>query len=108
MRNFVSDGDVLQLAAPSGGVVSGTAYLIGGFFGVALTTAAVGVLFALRRRGVFDLPKAASITPAVGATIYWDNTAKNITTTSGGNTQVGKVVVSPGASDATVRVVLDL
>jgi predicted RecA/RadA family phage recombinase len=38
---------------------------------------------------VYDLKAKAADTGAVGAKVYWDNTAKEITTTASGNTPVG-------------------
>ena len=110
MKNYVRDGDRLPQVAPSGGVVSGTAYKIGDLFGVALFSAAQGVEFTLCTCGVFNLPKAASITPNPGVKLYWDDTAKNITTTSSANTLVGVHAgkVAAGASDATVPVRLGI
>lgn len=66
-RNFIQPGDVLTLTAPSGGVVSGTAYLIGGLLVVAQNTAAQGVAFEGRTVGVFTLPKATGQTWSEGA-----------------------------------------
>ena len=45
MKNFVQPGDVVELTAPSGGVVSGTVYLIGALVVVATVTAAEGAKF---------------------------------------------------------------
>ena len=105
-KNLVQDGSILTFLAPSGGVVSGTGYLIGGTFGVANSTAAEGKPFALSLSGVWTLPKAATVTPAPGALLYWDNTAKNVTTTSAGNTLIGvhAAQVAAGAADVTLPV----
>ena len=57
--------------------------------------------------GVVDGKKTAGDTPAVGALLYWDNTAKSLTTTASGNKRVGVAVKAALAGDATVRVRLD-
>lgn len=88
MKNYIRHGDTLPLTAPAGGVVSGNAYLIGIIFGVAAITAAAGESFELRRKGVVYLPKKTGEAWTEGAALYWDNTAKVLTTTANGNTLV--------------------
>lgn len=109
MKTFVQPGDVLTFTVPSGGCVSGTAYLIGAIVAVAAVTAAQGDRAEFKVNGVFDLPKAASQAWAEGAIVYWDNTAKNFTTTSSGNTKAGVAVLSTGsgAGETTGRVRLN-
>jgi predicted RecA/RadA family phage recombinase len=80
MNNYVQPGNTITLTAPSGGVVSGTAYQIGSLLVVAQTTAAEGAKFEALVNGVVTLPKAASQAWTEGAKIYWDNAAA----TSGG------------------------
>ena len=107
MRNYIKSGDVLPLTAPSGGVVSGDAYLFGTMLVIATTSAAVGEQFEGRTVGVYDVPKVSAQAWTVGARIYWDNTAFNFTTTVGSNTLVG-VAVAPAANpSATGRVRLN-
>ena len=88
-NNFSQEGKIVQFTAPSGGVVSGTAYLIGGLLGVALTTQVAGALCEFAVEGVFLLPKATGAAWTEGAVLYWDNTAKNVTTTTTSNYRVG-------------------
>ena len=109
MKNYIKSGDVLTLVAPAGGVVSGTVYLIGTMLVVATATAAENEAFEGRTVGVYDVPKAGSQAWTVGATVYWDNTAKNFTTTSSGNTKAGVAVlaVGSGAGLTTGRVRLN-
>jgi predicted RecA/RadA family phage recombinase len=109
MKNYLQHGDTLSLTAPAGGVVSGAPYLIGaGIFGVAVHSAAEGEAFELRRRGVFSgMPKASGAAWAEGAVLYWDNTAKNFTTTVGSNTRVGAAVAAAASGDATGTVLLN-
>lgn len=110
MKNNTQDGDVLTMVAPSGGVVGGNGYLIGSLFGVAVASIAVGLDFELATRGVFTLPKAATITPGAGVKLYWDDTNKNVTTTASGNTLIGvhAAKAAAGASDATLPVRLGI
>lgn len=107
MKNFVQNGDALDLIAPAGGVVSGGFYLIGGLLVCAATTAAAGEIFVGDRKGVFkDAPKTTAQAWAQGAVLYWDDTAKKFTTTVGTNTKVGAVVVAGLAADAVGTVLL--
>lgn len=101
MKNFIQPGHTLDMIAPSGGVVSGTPLLIGALFGVPATTVAAGATFAFDVVGVFTLPKATSQAWTQGAIVYWDDTAKKITTTSTDNTKVGCAVEVAGSSDTT-------
>jgi predicted RecA/RadA family phage recombinase len=70
MRNYVQPGDSLTLTAPSGGVVSGTGYLIGAIFGVAAVTAAEAAAFELLIKGVFSLAKTSAQAWTEGQKIY--------------------------------------
>lgn len=106
MKNYVQPGKSLQTTAPAGGVVSGTGYLIGARFGVAQGKAAEGETFEHVTEDVFDLPKAAQ-SMAEGVKLYWDDTAKNITTTVGSNTLVGHQAalgtVASGVATVSIR-----
>lgn len=110
MKTYLSDGDAIEFAAPSGGVVSGTGYKIGDTFGVAIASAAEGVKFNLQVRGVVTLPKAASVTPAQGVKLYWVTADGNVTTSASGNTLIGVHAASAvaGASDVTLPVRLGI
>lgn len=105
MKNYVQPGESLDLTAPSGGVVSGTMYKIGSILCVAAASVAAGLKFAGYRVGVFDLPKASGAVTE-GATLYWDDTAKNLTTTATANTKAGYAAAAAASGDATVRICL--
>ena len=110
MKNCIqNDADAIDFTAPVGGVVGGAGYLLGVLFGVVRATAAAGAAAILDTEGVFTLPKAATITPAPGAALYWDDTAKNVTTTVGSNVKIGCHVglVAAGSGDATLPVRLN-
>lgn len=97
MKNLVMNGCDLDVTTPSGGMVSGTAYLIGSAFGVAKLTTAEGEPNVLVTEGVFDLPKEGAGSGQVlafGTLSYWDNTNKRLTNTSSGNTKVGYAVAA--------------
>lgn len=109
MKNFIQDGDVLELAAPYA-VNSGAGALIGSCFGVATKTLANAEVGNFAIKGVFELAKVGSQAWTVGAKIYWDNTNKYCTTTSSGNTLIGVAVeaVGSGAGETLGKVRLGI
>ncbi|HEV7658827.1 MAG TPA: DUF2190 family protein [Allosphingosinicella sp.] len=106
-KNFVQPGETLPLTAPYD-VVSGGGMLVGALFAVALNTALSGAAVEGRTVGVFDLAKTASNTFTQGAKVYWDNTAKTVTSTSSGNTLIGVATQAAAGADATARVRLGI
>ena len=107
MNNFIQPGEVVTLTAPSAGVVSGTAYKIGQLIVVAAASVAETFPFEGKTRGVFTLPRAIGQTWSEGALVYWDDSAKKFTTTSGGNTLAGCAVAAADTGDTTGSVRLD-
>lgn len=90
--NFKQDGEVLNLIAPSGGVVSGQGYMIGALFVVALTTAAHNAAFQGKATGVFTMVKLAAGSAkafAAGEIVFWDNVNKRFDKTGAGLFPVG-------------------
>lgn len=108
MVNYRGSGETLTAAAPSGGVVAGTAYLIGALVVIATETVAQGVLTTFHVTGEFLVPKPGSQAWTVGAKIYFAS-GGTFTTSSGGNTLCGVAAeaVSDGASETTGVVRLD-
>lgn len=119
MQNYIQEGDRMEVTLGSGetGFASGKGYLVGAMFGVitSLTrngqtvfstqASAQGDIAVLALEGVFTLPKATGAI-TLGAKLYWDNTAKNITTTASGNTFCGYAWTAQSSGDATVQVKL--
>lgn len=76
--NFIQEGNVLELTAPVGGVVSGTPYRItptngaGGIVVVALVTADAGAQFNAAVSGVWELPKVTLEPWSQGLLIYYN------------------------------------
>lgn len=106
MKNFVQQGETVTVTVPAGGISSGSCLLIGSLFGVAAFSAAEAEEVELGTMGVFDLPKAAGAITQ-GAKVYWDDTAKNVTTTATSNSLIGVAVAAAGSSAATARVRLN-
>lgn len=107
MRNFIQPGNVLELTAPSGGVVSGTAYKIGQLLVVAQVSAAEGAKFSAVVEGVVELPKTSAQAWAEGAAIYWDPSPGEATTaTTAGNHFIGTAAAVAANPSATGKVKL--
>lgn len=108
MKNYVQHGERLDLAAPYA-VTSGQGALIGATFGVAVTDLANGATGAFTVVGAFTLTKAtgASTGGAQGARAYWNNTNKNVTAVSSGNTLIGVFLATCADGDATAVVRLN-
>lgn len=87
-------------------VAAGAGFLKGAVFAVAFADAANGATVVGHRNGVFTLAKATGQAWTVGALLYWDDTAKNVTTTSTSNTLIGFADVAAGSSDTTGDVFL--
>lgn len=107
MKNYVSRGTALELTAPSGGVVAGTGVLIGSLLVIPTVTAAEAAKFNGLASGVVTHAKTSAQAWTEGVKIYWDNSAKVFTTTSGGNTLVGVAAAAAANPSATGKVRLD-
>lgn len=68
-RNYVQEGDVLELIAPAGGVTAGTPVTIGTITVIPLVDAAQDEEFAGRTGGVWLLPCDTGLT--AGAAVGW-------------------------------------
>ena len=105
MKNSIQEGEVLALAAPYA-VSSGGGALIGAIFGVAVTALANAEVGSFQLCGVYSLPKATGAA-TLGAKAYWDNTNKNVTATSSGNTLIGVFVAAYASGDTLANVRLN-
>jgi predicted RecA/RadA family phage recombinase len=94
MKTYTEDGDVLTLTAPTGGVVSGTAYLVGSLVVIALKTVAQTLPFEALVVGCADVTKVAEETWTEGLKIYFDESEVKFTLDSdtGANPLVGVAV----------------
>lgn len=107
MNNFVQEGDVVTLTAPSGGAVAGTGELIGSLFVVPLFSAAEGAKFEGQVTGEVTHAKTSAQAWTEGAKIYWAAGSSVMTTTSAGNTLVGVAAAVANNPSATGKVRLD-
>lgn len=106
-KTFREPGHNLDgLIAPTGGVVSGRVYRIGGLVVVSSDTVAETLPFTGITGGVHELAAATSQAPAVGDPIYWDATAHQCTTVATGNLLIGACRKAKASAAATVWVKL--
>lgn len=87
-------------------VLSGGVVVMENMAGIATTDGAVGEEIAVSMDGVFALPKPAATAYTQGKRLYWDNTAKTVTTTATNNVQIGYAAYAASADAATVAVLL--
>lgn len=104
MKNFIQLGKIIAVLAPYA-LASGDGALVGSLFGVSQSDAANGAPAELSTTGVYQLKAASADTGTVGAKIYWDNTAKQLTTVVTANSLVGVLTAAKTAGQlvATVR-----
>lgn len=94
MKNFIQQSDKIVAIAPYA-VAAGAGCLVGSMFGVAESAIASGAKGVLVLAGVVSLAKATGAAWAEGARIYWDDTAKNCTTTAATNKLIGVATLLP-------------
>jgi len=107
MKNFISGGDVVELIAPSGGVVSGNGYIHVALFAVAQVTAAETEVYSAVVEGIVSLPKTSTVVFSEGEKVFWDDATKLCKETSAGYFKIGYAVKSAGNPSATVLVKLN-
>jgi predicted RecA/RadA family phage recombinase len=102
---YVQQGDVITLTAPSGGVVAGTAVLIANLLVIPQETVAQTLPFSGYVTGIHTMVKATGTAWLEGQILYWDDTAKKVTTVSTSNYRIGCAAVAAASGDTsgTVR-----
>jgi predicted RecA/RadA family phage recombinase len=108
--NFLQPGDVLDLTAPTGGVVAGVGVIIDALLVIALDTAAQTLPFRGAATGVWSHAKAGSQAWAEGEAVYFDDSGKvfsTVATVGFFRAGVAAEAVAGGAGDTTGKVRLD-
>lgn len=107
MKNFIQDGNVVTVTAPTGGVKSGDGIVVGALFGICATDAAQTEEVEIALTGVFEMKKASGQI-LEGGRVWFNATSGEIENASGaGLFPVGVAVRLAGSSDATARIRLD-
>jgi predicted RecA/RadA family phage recombinase len=87
---FIQPGNVVEKAAPAGGITAGQGMLYGvSGFGIALNTAAATFPVQLATTGIFTIAKTSALVISDGDRLFWDNTNKVVNKTSTAQTCVG-------------------
>jgi predicted RecA/RadA family phage recombinase len=102
-QNYIQKGNSLDLVAPYD-VNSGDGMLVGSLFGVASNDAVSGAAVVAELVGVWELKKTSAQAWTQGAKVYWDNTAKEVTTTATANTLIG-VAAEAAANPSSTGIV---
>lgn len=107
MKNYIQPGNMIPLTMAAI-VKSGDPVMIGSIFGVAAIDGAIGESINCAVVGVYDLPKATGVV-AQGAPIYWDASAKKVTTDDdeGENPLIGAAILGALSGAPTARVRLN-
>lgn len=103
MKNFVMEGRTITLVAPYN-VTSGQGLQVGSIVGIAAADALSGADVETVLEGVFTVTKATGAAWTQGALIYWDNTAKNFTTTVSTNKLAGVATLAALSGDTVGNV----
>ena len=101
--NYIQPGNILTIPAPAA-VLSGGVVIAGDIKGIAQGDAITGAPVDVATRGVWELPKVAANSFALGAKVYWNATDALATTAASGNTLLGVAVETAPADAATVKV----
>ncbi len=105
MQNFVQQGDVLSLTAPTGGVTAGVPVKIGSLIVIPLHSAIATATFEGKRTGVFSgIAKLTTDDFVEGSPLYWDDTNSRLTLTSTSNTFAGysPAITATGAATCSI------
>lgn len=106
--NFIQPGCTKTFTAPTGGVVSGTPYLIGGFFTIATSTVAATLPFEGALDGIWTLPKTTNEGALVdGQAAFWDAANAKVTIDPGVGLPIGAVAAAALTGDTTCAVRLN-
>ena len=105
--NYYQDGDIIDFIATAD-VKSGELVIKGKIIAVSITDIKSGEVGAVKRTGVWSLPKEADKVFTQGEEAYYDATNKVITTTTSGTTKVGIAAYPSTSSDTEVNVLINV
>ena len=106
MKNFVSNGESLQIIATAA-VVGGQLYAQGSVVGVVVADAAIGDQFTLKIEGAYSgVPKTAAEAWAVGQPLYYVTATGALSTTAAGNIAAGYAFTAALAADVIGDILL--
>lgn len=107
MQTLINEGEVLDVVLAADATTD-VPFLLGDLLVVPVKNGLSGETIACVAQGNVELPKVTGTAIAVGVKVYWDNTAKNITTTTSGNKHVGYSSFAAASGATTIPVLLNL
>ncbi len=84
MINYLQSGNIIEITAPAGGVVSGEPVVVNQMIGIAAKTEDADAAVNIQITGVFTVDKVSAQAWAEGEPIYWDAAASLFTIVEGG------------------------
>ncbi len=105
MKNFVQDGDVIEVTAPED-KSSGEGCLVGQLFGVCVSDSDSGDSVQIKTTGVFAIAKLSAQAWTQGEVIYWDDDNTYCTSSDTG-VPIGVATEAADNPSATGRVRLN-
>ena len=104
MKNLIQDGTRMRYTAAAD-IASGAMVKVGSRVGVATADIANGDTGELAMEGVYEIKKKTADNLTQGLPVYWDDTNKEITLTSSGNTLAGYTCnTNAGAGNIYVKI----
>lgn len=106
IANYQQPGSVIDYTngSASDTIAAGQVVSLTTRIGVAGTEIAPSAVGSLYTKGVFSMTKAASVAISIGAAVYYDSSADNITTESSGNVPAGWAIAAATGEAPTVSV----
>ncbi len=107
MKNFIHNGSSITVAAPAGGVTSGSGVIVGSLFGVAATTATEGEALTIATVGVYELPKPTTTSFASCSVVSFNVATRQCAAPGSGKYPIGVATEAADNGAATVKVRLN-
>ena len=107
-KNFIQKGDTITWTNSTGSdVASGDVVVVGTLVCVAMVDIGNGKSGGLATSGVYELAAITTGAFTQGAALYWDATAKKLTTVTTSNTLAGPAWKAKASAEATAWVRLN-
>jgi predicted RecA/RadA family phage recombinase len=104
-KNMIQSGDIVDMVALAP-VVSGQVVMKGQMIAIALASVAAGEIFAAALCGAYEVPKASADTFTQGDVVYWDDTAKEMTSVPTDNKKAGYAWADAAGGETEMQVCL--
>lgn len=102
-KNFIQNGDAIHITATSP-IQGGELVELGDLHGIAIADIAQNEIGAVSVIGVWEFKAKSTDNITQGATVYWDNGAKEVTATKSSNKVLGIAWSNSPNTQTTVQV----